>query len=110
MACQATCTRVQLRITSARFLHIEPRPRPDAPADLEQRLLAKVRAALETDTHDGPEGTDCVIGEPLEVCTRNQIKRVTDGEYTAWYEVTLVKYRTSGELMPAGDTLPEGVR
>jgi hypothetical protein len=110
MGCESICELVQLRVTSARFLHIEPRPRAGAPQDLEQVLLDKVKQELETDSHSCPEGCECVIGDPVEVATQEQIKKVTDGDYTGWYRVTLVKYRTQGECMPASDTLPEGVR
>jgi hypothetical protein len=47
-----------------------------------------------------------VIGEPVEVASREHIKKVQDGAFTAWYEVVLVKYRTQGECMPASDELP----
>jgi len=110
MGCQSTCELVQLRVTSARFLHIEPTPRAGSPQDLEQRLLAKVKAELESESHSCPEGCECVVGEPVQVASREQIKKVTDGDYSGWYKVTLVKYRTQGECMPAEDTLPEGAR
>jgi hypothetical protein len=110
MGCESTCELVQLRVTSARFLHIEPRPRADAPQDLEQRLLEKVKESLESESHTCPEGCECVIGEPVQVASREQIKKVTDGDYTGWYKVTLVKYRTQGECMPTADELPEGAR
>ena len=110
MGYQGTATRVQFEIADARFLHIEPRPRADSPEDLEQTLLELVRTALESDAHDGPADCDCVIGERVEVCSRDQIKEVSDGTYTAWYQVRLVKYRTVGELMPAADELPAAAR
>jgi hypothetical protein len=110
MGCESTCELVQLRVTSARFLHIEPRPRAGAPQDLEQRLLEKVKAELESESHSCPEGCECVIGEPVQVASREQIKKVTDGDYTGWYKVTLVKYRTQGECMPVEDTLPAGAK
>jgi hypothetical protein len=110
MSLESTCELVQFKVEAARFLHIEPRPRSDAPSDLEQQLLTLLKTELEDERHDGGEGVDCVIGEPVQVATRDQIKRVTDGTYTAWYQVTLVKYRTPGECMPAADTLPEGAR
>ena len=110
MGSESTCELVQLRVTSARFLHIEPRPRAGAPQDLEQRLLDKVKEALESESHSCPDGCDCVIGEAVQVASRDQIKKVTDGEYSGWYQVTLVKYRTEGECMPAADELPEGAR
>lgn len=110
MGCQSTCELVQLRVTSARFLHIEPTPRAGAPQDLEQRLLDKVTTELESESHSCPEGCECVIGEPVQVASREQIKKVTDGEYAGWYKVTLVKYRTQGECMPAQDTLPKGAK
>ncbi len=106
MACGSTCVRVQFKIESARFIHIEPRPRGDSPADLEQRLLALVREELESDTHDAGEGCDCVIGEAVQVASREQIKKVSDGTYTAWYQVQLTKYRTEGECMPSTDEPP----
>jgi|GEM_PF-2491346 len=106
MACRGTCVRVQFKIDSARFIHIEPRPRGDSPADLEQQLLALVREELESDTHDAGEGCDCVIGEPVQVASREQIKKVSDGTYTAWYQVQLSKYRTEGECMPGADAEP----
>ena len=53
---------------------------------------------------------DPLFGEPVEVASRHQIKKVTDGAYSAWYRVELVKYRTPGECMPAEDELPEGAR
>ena len=110
MGCESICELVQLRVTSARFLHIEPTPRAGAPQDLEQRLLEKVKAELESESHSCPEGCECVIGEPVQVVSRDQIKKVTDGDYTGWYKVTLVKYRTQGECMPTEDTLPEGAK
>ena len=110
MGCESTCELVQLRVTSARFLHIAPRPRAGAPQDLEQRLLDKVKAALESESHSCPEGCECVIGEPVQVASREQIKKITDGDYTGWYKVTLVKYRSQGECMPIEDRLPEGAR
>lgn len=103
----STCELVQFKIRSARFLQIEPRPRSDAPQDLEQRLLELVKESLESEHHSCGDGGDCVIGEPVEVASREQIKKVTDGTYTAWYQVTLVKYRTQGECMPAADTAPD---
>ena len=110
MGCESTCELVQLRVSNARFLHIEPRPRAGAPQDLEQRLLDKVKEELETESHSCPEGCECVIGEPVQVASREQVKKVTDGEYTGWYKVTVTKYRTQGECMPPADTLPEGAR
>lgn len=110
MGCESTCELVQLRVTSSRFLHIEPRPRTGAPQDLEQALLDKVKAELESDTHTCPEGCECVIGDPVQVASREQVKKVSDGTYTAWYRVTLVKYRSSGECMPKHDDLPPGAR
>jgi hypothetical protein len=110
MGCESTCELVQLRVTNARFLHIEPRPRAGAPQDLEKRLLDVLKEALESESSTCAEGCECVIGEPVQVASREQIKKVTDGEYTGWYRVTLIKYRTQGECMPAADELPEGVR
>ncbi len=110
MGCESTCELVELRVTSARFLHIEPRPRAGAPQDLEQRLLEKLKSELESQSHTCPEGCECVIGEAVQVASRDQIKKITDGDYTGWYKVTLVKTRTQGECMPAADTLPEGAR
>ena len=110
MGCESTCELVQVRVTSARFLHIEPRPRAGAPQDLEKRLLDKVKEELESDSHTCGEGCECVIGEPVQVASRDQIKKATDGDYTGWYKVTLVKYRTQGECMPNEDELPAGVR
>jgi hypothetical protein len=46
----------------------------------------------------------------VKVVSRTQIKKVSDGTYTAWYEVTLDKYRTEGECMPKADQRPEGIR
>jgi hypothetical protein len=105
-----TCELVQFKVSGARFLHISPRPRAGAPSDLEQTLLQQVKDALEHESHTCGEGCDCSIGEPVAVASRTQIKKVSDGDYTAWYQVTLTKYRSPGECMPAGDTLPEGVR
>lgn len=110
MASESTCELEQYKVTAARFLHIEPRPRAGAPADLEQQLLDRVRAEMEREKHSCPKGCDCVIGEPREVASREQIKEVSDGTYTAWYQITLVKYRTQGECMPQGDELPEAAR
>lgn len=110
MSCESTCELVQLRVMNARFVHIQPRPRAGAPQDLEQRLLEKMKAELESESHNCSGDCECVIGEPVQVASRDQIKKVTDGEYTGWYKVTLVKYRTQGECMPSGDDLPEGAR
>lgn len=109
MAIHDTCELVQFRITAARFIHIEPRPR-DAPPDMEERFLGMVKDALESESHTCGEGCDCVIGDPVQVASREQIKKVTDGTYTAWYQVTLVKYRSPGECMPATDDAPERMR
>ena len=38
MSCEGKCELVEFKVTASRFIHIEPRPRSDAPADLEQRL------------------------------------------------------------------------
>lgn len=110
MSCDSTCERTQFKIASARFIHIEPRPRSGAPGDLEQRLLALVHEELEGDSDDCEEGCECVIGEPVKVASRIQIKKVSDGAYSAWYEVTLDKYRTAGECMPKADPKPRGAR
>ncbi|HSS65495.1 MAG TPA: hypothetical protein VLS27_13755 [Gammaproteobacteria bacterium] len=110
MSCDGTCERTQFKIAQARFIHIAPRPRSGSPADLEQRLLKLVYDELENDSDDCDEGCECAIGEPVKVASRVQIKKVSDGTYSAWYEVTLEKYRTSGECMPAADSKPEGVR
>lgn len=110
MGCESTCEVVQVKVESARFLHITPRPRAGSPSDLEQTLLQLVKDELETDTDTSPEGCECVIGEPVEVVSREQIKKVSDGTYTAWYQVRLVKYRTPGECMPAADELPDDAR
>jgi len=110
MPCSGTCELVQFRVTSSRFIQIHPRPRGDAPQDLEQRLLDLVKEALESDSHDCGEGCECDVGEPVLVSSREQVKKVTHEGYDAWYQVTLAKYRTSGECMPAGDVLPEGAR
>ena len=107
MGTESTCELVQLKVTALRSLKIEPRPRADAPHDLEQSMMQQVQAALESETHTCGDNCDCVIGEPVQVASRQQIKKVTDGTYTAWYQVTLVKYRTVGECMPAGDEMPE---
>ena len=109
VSCGGTCELVQFVVTDARFLHIQPRPRGDAPPDLEQRLLVLVKKALESEIHDCASGCECVI-EPVQVASRQQIKQVSDGTYTAWYRVTVTKYRTPGECMPASDRLPEGVK
>lgn len=108
MSCSGTCELVQFKVTSARFLQIVPRPRSDAAQDLEQQLLALVKAAVESESHTCGEGCECVIGEPVEVCSREQIKKVTHDGYDAWYQITLVKYRTTGECMPSADELPGG--
>ncbi|MDX1513895.1 MAG: hypothetical protein R3174_09150 [Gammaproteobacteria bacterium] len=110
MSCDGTCELVQFRVSSARFVHIEPRPRGDAPADLEQTLLARVHEAIESESHNCGDECDCVIGEPTKVTSRTQIKKVKEGNYTAWYEVTVDKYRTPGECMPRADEKPEGAR
>lgn len=107
MSSASTCELVQFKVQSARFLKVEPRPRADAPQDMEQRLLEHVKAALESESHICGDGCECVIGEPVEVARREQIKKITDGEYTAWYQVVIVKYRTQGECMPASDEAPE---
>ena len=105
-----TCELVQFKVSGARFLHIQPRPRAGAPPNLEQTLLQQVKDALEHESHTCGEGCECVIGEPVAVASRTQYKKVSEGDYTAWYQVTLTKYRTTGECMPASDALPEGVR
>ena len=46
----------------------------------------------------------------LEVQSRQQIKKVTNGGYAGWYQLTVVKYRTPGECMPREDPLPERAR
>ncbi len=75
-----------------------------------QTLLQLVEDELETETGTSPEGCECVVGEPGEVVSPEQIKKVSDGTYTACYRVRLVKYRTPGECMPAADELPEDAR
>ena len=110
MSCASKCELVQFRVTSGRLLHVSPRPGSDAPQDLEQILGQRVKEELEVDIHDCPNGCECAIGEPVQVESRDQIKQVTDGKYTAWYRVTLVKYRTPGECMPAEDELPDDAR
>jgi len=107
MSCESTCELVQFRVSGAQFLRVQPRPRAGAPADLEQALLRLVRSELESDIHNCPAGCECIIGEPVEVSSTERIKKVSDGTYTAWYRVTLTKYRTAGECMPASDPLPE---
>ncbi len=47
MGCESTCEVVQVRVESARFLHITPRPRAGSPSDLEQTLLQLVKHELE---------------------------------------------------------------
>ena len=110
MTCASKCELVQFKVTSGRLLHISPRPGADAPQDLEQVLGQKVKEELERESHDCPGDCDCAIGEPVEVSSRDQIKKVVDGKYTAWYRVTIVKYRTPGECMPKADELPEDSR
>ena len=106
-AAASTCELVQFKVRSASFLSIEPRPRADAPPDLEQRLLARVKEELESDRHDCGAGCDCVVGEAVEVASREQVKKIEYGDYTAWYRVVLVKLRTAGECMPAADEPPD---
>ncbi len=110
MDCDSKCEHIQFKVTSAHLVHIHPRPKAGAPPDLELIFSEAIKAALETDRHTGPEGCDCVTGDPVEVGSREQITKVTHGDYTAWFRVQLVKYRTAGECMPANDDLPEGVR
>ena len=110
MSCEGKCELVEFRVISSRFIHIEPRPRSDAPPDLEQRLEDELKAAVETSHHTCGDGCDCVIGEPVEVQSRQQIKKVSYGGYAGWYQLTVVKYRTSGECMPGADPLPERAR
>lgn len=110
MSCEGKCELVEFRITSSRFIHIEPRPRSDAPPDLEQRFEDEVKTAVETSHHTCGDGCDCVIGEPVQVQSRQQIKKVTYGGYSGWYQLTVVKYRTPGECMPASDPAPERAR
>ena len=110
MSCEAKCELVASKVTSSRFIHIEPRPRSGAPPDLEQRLEDEVKAAVEASHHTCSDGCDCVIGEPVETCSRQQIKKVTYGDYAGWYQLTVVKYRTPGECMPAADPVPERAR
>ena len=110
MSCEGKCELVQFKMTASRFLHIEPRPRSDAPPDLEQRLEDQVKSTIETESHTCGGDCDCVIGEPVEVQSRQQIRAVTFGDYTGWYQITVVKYRTPGECMPATDALPADAR
>ena len=110
MSCEGKCELVEFKVTSSRFIHIEPRPRSDAPSDLEQRLEDQMKAAVEQSHHNCGDDCDCVIGEPVEVQSRQQIKKVTYGDYAGWYQLTVVKYRTPGECMPGEDTLPERAR
>ena len=110
MSCEGKCKLVEFKVKSSRFLHVVPRPRADAPPDLEQRLDEQVKTAVERSHHGCGDGCDCVIGEPIEVRSRQQIKKVTYGGYAGWYQITVVKYRTPGECMPGADALPEGVR
>ncbi len=110
MSCDGTCELVQFKISSARFVHIEPRPRGDAPSDLEQKLLERVHESVESESHDCGDDCDCVIGEPVKVASRAQIKKVKEGDYTGWYEIVVDKYRTAGECMPRSDEKPEGAR
>ena len=110
MSCEGKCELVEFKVTSSRFIHIEPRPRSDAPPDLEQRLEDEVKAAVERTHHGCGDGCDCVIDEPVEVRSRQQIKKVAYGGYTAWYQLTVVKYRTHGECMPGADAPPESAR
>ena len=65
---------------------------------------------MERTHHDCGDECDCVVGEPVEVQSRQQIKKVTCGGYAGWYQLTVVKYRTPGECMPAEDTLPDRAR
>ena len=106
MGKESTCELVEFKVESARFLNIEPRPRADSPQDLEQTLLELVKRELESTSHTCGDGCDCVVGEPVAVESREQIKKVSDGTYTAWYQVVLTKYRTQGECMPGEDESP----
>ena len=110
MNCNGKCELVQFKVESAHLVHIDPRPRPGAPQDLELKLTEEVKNAVESDSHDCTDGCDCVIGEPVEVSSREQYKHVTHGEYNGWFRIKLVKYRTGGECMPATDPLPAGSR
>lgn len=110
MSCASTCELVQFKVESVRLLHISPRPGSGSPADLEERLIEMIKGDLERETHSCTDECDCVIGDPVQVQSRDQIKQVTDGTYTAWYRVTLSKYRTAGECMPKSDDLPEDAR
>jgi len=106
MGTESTCELVEFRVESARFLNIEPRPRADSPQDLEQTMLERLKGELESVSHTCGDGCDCVVGEPVAVASREQIKKVSDGTYTAWYQVVLTKYRTQGECMPQEDEAP----
>lgn len=97
---------VEFKVESARFIDIQPRPRADAPPDLERILLDELKKHVEVSAHGCGEGCDCVADEPIVVASREQVKKVTSGEYTAWYRVKLVKYRTPCECMPSEDELP----
>ena len=89
MSCEGKCELVEFKVASSRFIHIEPRPRSDAPSDLEQRLEDEVKAAVETSHHTCGDGCDCVTGEPVEVRSRQQIKKVAYGGYAGWYQLTI---------------------
>jgi len=47
MGCESTCEVVQVRVESARFLHITLRPWAGSPSDLKQTLLQLVKRELE---------------------------------------------------------------
>ena len=78
-----TCELVQFKVSGARFLHIQPRPRAGAPPNLDQTLLQQVKDALEHESHTCGTDCECVIGEPVAVSSRTQHKKVSDGTYTA---------------------------
>jgi len=110
MSCEGRCDLVEFKVTSAHLVHVDPRPTRQSPADLEAQLSQAVKDALERTSHDCGEGCECLTGERVEVWSREQVKQIALGEYTAWFRVRLVKYRTPGECMPKSDPLPPGVR
>ena len=107
MGTESTCELVEFRVESARFLNIEPRPRADSPQDLEQNHTGTVEGRVGERVAHLRRRLRLCGRQPVAVASREQIKKVSDGTYTAWYQVVLTKYRTQGECMPQEDEAPD---
>ena len=74
------------------------------------RMVLDLQSEHESESHNCGDGCECAIGEPVAVASRTQYKKASDGTCTAWCQVALTQYRSTGECMPASDELPDGVR